>query len=120
MLYTQLTPDDRTQMLKTIGVPSVDDLFKDIPQAGRLKRPLDIPAGLSELELTQDLQRLAAANEDCSRRVCFLGGGAYDHFIPSVVDALAGQSEFVTAYTPYQAEASQGSLQAFYEYQTMI
>jgi glycine dehydrogenase subunit 1 len=120
MLYTQLTDDDRRDMLKTIGVSSIDALFKDIPQGERLTRPLDLPGTLSELELVQDLKRLAGANRDCSERVCFLGGGSYDHFIPSVVDGLASQSEFVTAYTPYQAEASQGSLQAFYEYQTMI
>src|SRR5580765_7146610 len=97
MNYTQLTEPDVKHMLSTIGV-----------------RPLD------ELDLLADLNRLAGANAACDKLTCFLGGGMYDHFIPTVVDSLAGQSEFVTAYTPYQAEASQGSLQAFYEYQTFV
>lgn len=120
MDYTQLTAADEQHMLDTIGVSEVRELFRDIPPQARLERPLDLPAGLSELELLGELNRLAQANRTCDSAVCFLGGGMYDHFIPSVVDALASQSEFVTAYTPYQAEASQGSLQAFYEYQTLI
>src|SRR5262249_18628528 len=107
-------------MLATIGAGSVDELFAPIPDALRLKRPLAIPPALSELELTQHAQALAAKNQSAGKLVCFLGGGAYDHFIPSVVDAVAGRSEFYTAYTPYQAEASQGSLQVFFEYQTLI
>ena len=120
MRYTQFTDNDTAHMLATIGVDSTDDLFAPIPAALRLKRPLDIPSGLSEPELLRDAAALAARNRSCSETVCFLGGGAYDHFIPTVVDALAGQSEFLTAYTPYQAEASQGALQLFYEFQTMI
>jgi glycine dehydrogenase subunit 1 len=120
MDYTQLTEPDVRHMLDSIGVDRVDTLFRDIPPNARLNRPLCLPAPLTELELLADLQRLASANHSCDELVCFLGGGMYDHFIPTVVDALAGQSEFVTAYTPYQAEASQGSLQAFYEYQTLI
>src|SRR5438105_7226845 len=107
-------------MLAAIGASSVEELFAPIPDALRLKRPLDIPPALSELELTQHAHALAAKNRAASTLVCFLGGGAYDHFIPSVVDAIAGRSEFYTAYTPYQAEASQGSLQAFFEYQTLV
>lgn len=120
MRYTQLTDADVGHMLEAIGVRDVAELFRDIPPSARLSRPLDLPAPLTELELLADLERLAGANAGCNRSVCFLGGGMYDHFIPTVVDALASQSEFVTAYTPYQAEASQGSLQAFYEYQTLI
>lgn len=120
MDYTQLTDRDTQEMLATIGAESIDALFAGIPAGARLNRLLNIPPALTEMELLADLQRLADANATCDEQVCFLGGGAYDHFIPTVVDDLAGQSEFVTAYTPYQAEASQGSLQAFYEYQTMI
>ncbi len=120
MNYTQLTEQDVGAMLGTIGAGSVEDLFRDIPPSARLDRPLAVPEGLDELQLLRELERLASANRSCQQQVCFLGGGYYDHFIPTVVDALGSQSEFVTAYTPYQAEASQGSLQAFYEYQTLI
>src|SRR5262245_26220323 len=107
-------------MLASIGAGSTDELFAPIPPEFRLGRPLAVPEALSEIELTRHLQHLAAQNRSASDAVCFLGGGAYDHFIPSVVDAVAGRSEFYTAYTPYQAEASQGSLQAFFEFQTLI
>src|ERR1019366_7917150 len=107
-------------MLEAIGAASVADLFNNIPPGLRLDRPLTVPAALSEIELTRRAQELAARNRSAADTVCFLGGGAYDHFIPAVVDALAGRSEFYTAYTPYQAEASQGSLQAFFEFQTLI
>ena len=120
MRYTQLTDSDVHEMLATIGVDRVEALFRDIPASARLTRPLAVPEPTHELELLADLQRLAGANHACDQLTCFLGGGMYDHFIPTVVDSLAGQSEFVTAYTPYQAEASQGSLQAFYEYQSLI
>jgi glycine dehydrogenase subunit 1 len=114
------TPDDRDAMLKSVGVGSVDELFSVIPPALRLKRPLNVPAALGEMELTGHVGRLAARNRPSGDAVCFLGGGSYDHFVPAVVDAVAGRSEFYTAYTPYQAEASQGSLQAFFEFQTLI
>lgn len=107
-------------MLETIGAKSVDELFSTIPKEFRFRGELKIPRGVSELELLRDTQSLAAKNRDCTQQVCFLGGGAYDHFIPTVVDAMAAQSEFLTAYTPYQAEASQGILQLFFEFQTMI
>jgi glycine dehydrogenase subunit 1 len=115
--YVLNTPEDRQAMLARIGAGSVDELFRQVPEALRLKRPLNVPPALTEIELTQHLQELAGKNRQA---VCFLGGGCYDHFIPAVVDAVAGRSEFYTAYTPYQAEASQGSLQAFFEYQTLI
>jgi glycine dehydrogenase subunit 1 len=118
--YVLNTPDDQRAMLDAIGVSSLEDLFASIPAALRLKRLLDIPPALSEIELTHHVSSLAARNRPASSTVCFLGGGSYDHFIPSVVDAIAGRGEFYTAYTPYQAEASQGSLQAFFEFQTLI
>ena len=118
--YLLNTPDDQKAMLARIGVKSVEDLFSPIPADLRLNRPLDIPPAMSEQELTRHLQRLAGRNRSAADAVCFLGGGAYDHFIPSVVDAVAGRGEFYTAYTPYQAEASQGTLQAVFEYQTLM
>jgi glycine dehydrogenase subunit 1 len=114
------TPDDQKAMLEKIGAASIEDLFQSIPAGLRLKRPLNVPPALSEIELQQHLSDLARRNRAAGDAVCFLGGGSYDHFIPAVVDAVAGRSEFYTAYTPYQAEASQGSLQAFYEFQTLI
>ncbi len=119
-MYILNTPDDQRAMLGQVGAQSVEELFKQVPEAVRLKRPLDVPPALSEMELTRHVQALAAVNQSADRAACFLGGGSYDHFIPAVVDAVAGRSEFYTAYTPYQAEASQGSLQAFFEFQTLV
>ena len=107
-------------MLRQIGVRSIDELFAQIPESCRLNRPLAVPPAMSEMELTQHMRGLAAMNRSAEDAVCFLGGGSYDHFIPAVVDMVAGRGEFYTAYTPYQAEASQGSLQAFFEFQTLI
>jgi glycine dehydrogenase subunit 1 len=107
-------------MLARIGVSSIEDLFANIPSELRLKRPLAIPSAFGEMELQGYIERLVSRNRSASDAVCFLGGGAYDHFIPSVVDAIAGRGEFYTAYTPYQAEASQGTLQAVFEYQTLM
>ena len=107
-------------MLERIGVASLEELFKAVPTEARLKRPLDVAPALSEIALQQHMEALAKSNIAPGDAVCFLGGGSYDHFIPAVVDAVAGRSEYYTAYTPYQAEASQGSLQAFFEYQTLI
>ncbi|MCG3138388.1 MAG: putative glycine dehydrogenase (decarboxylating) subunit 1 [Phycisphaerae bacterium] len=120
MDYTQLTSNDVQRMLQTIGISSVDNLFSGIDARHRVPSGLKIPAGLSEPEMLADLQRLASRNKSTDQQISFLGAGIYDHFIPTLVDALAHQSEFVTAYTPYQAEASQGTLQAFYEFQTMV
>jgi len=114
------TDDDRRAMLAAIGVDSLDELFAAVPAELRLDRPLAIPPAMCELELTEHLTKLARANIPSGERVCFLGGGSYDHFIPAVVDAIAGRAEFYTSYTPYQAEASQGNLQAAFEYQTLI
>ncbi|MBW8885474.1 MAG: aminomethyl-transferring glycine dehydrogenase subunit GcvPA, partial [Planctomycetia bacterium] len=107
-------------MLQAIGVGSIDELFAGVPQDLRLKRPLDLPPALSEMELAQHLQALAAKNSHIGQKVCFLGGGAYDHFVPAVVDAIASRGEFYTSYTPYQPEVSQGNLQVMFEYQTLI
>ncbi|VTT98514.1 glycine dehydrogenase subunit 1 : Probable glycine dehydrogenase [decarboxylating] subunit 1 OS=Singulisphaera acidiphila (strain ATCC BAA-1392 / DSM 18658 / VKM B-2454 / MOB10) GN=gcvPA PE=3 SV=1: GDC-P [Gemmataceae bacterium] len=120
MSYVPNTADDRAAMLAKVGVASVDDLFANIPPALRLNRPLDIPPALGEMDLQRHISHLAHKNQAASNAICFLGGGAYDHFIPSVVDAVAGRSEFYTAYTPYQAEASQGTLQAVFEFQTLM
>ena len=99
---------------------SVDDLFDQIPPGVRLDRPLDIPAGVSEMELVATCARWRPANRTADELVCFAGGGAYDHYVPRVVWALAGRSEFSTSYTPYQPELSQGVLQALFEFQSMI
>ena len=120
MDYTQITPQQREKMLQTVGAASLEDLFKQFPVEVRLNRLLEIPPAMDELTLQEHLSDLAAKNVAAGQKVCFLGAGAYDHFIPAVVDALSGKGEFVTAYTPYQAEASQGALQAFFEFQTMV
>ncbi|MCL6547936.1 MAG: aminomethyl-transferring glycine dehydrogenase subunit GcvPA [Alicyclobacillus sp.] len=118
--YLPHTPEDRRRMLEAIGVSDVSELFRDIPDEVRMKRPLNLPEGQSELELDRHMRRLAEANQDVSRLVSFLGAGSYEHFRPSVIDAIVGRSEFYTSYTPYQPEISQGMLQATFEYQTMI
>ncbi len=107
-------------MLDNIGVASTEELFSGIPQNSRLNRPLNIAAEKSESEVLAELRRLAAANSGVSEWDSFLGGGSYNHFIPTVVDHLVSRSEFYTAYTPYQPEISQGTLQAIFEFQTMI
>jgi glycine dehydrogenase subunit 1 len=114
------TDDDVREMLASLGLSSFDDLYAHVPGDVQLRRPLDIPAGVSELELLEDLKRLSARNSHAEDTVCFAGGGAYDHYVPAVVWALAGRSELMTSYTPYQAELSQGVLQALFEYQSMI
>jgi glycine dehydrogenase subunit 1 len=120
MPYIYNTPEDQAAMLAAIGAGSLDDLFAMVPAEMRLQRPLAIPPAMSELELTQHMAALAAKNEHAGSKVCFLGGGSYDHFIPAVVDEIAGRGEFYTSYTPYQAEVSQGNLQVVFEYQTLI
>jgi glycine dehydrogenase subunit 1 len=118
--YLYNTPDQQREMLDTIGVDSLAGLFEQVPAELRLNRLLDLPPALTEIELEAHLKDVAARNQNGGERVSFLGGGSYDHFIPAAVDSVASRSEFYTAYTPYQAEASQGSLQAFFEYQTLI
>ena len=107
-------------MLAAVGRTSIDELFEQIPASVRLDRPLAVPDGLSEMELAADLRAFARRNRSADDLVCFAGGGAYDHYVPSVVWALAGRSELYTSYTPYQPELSQGVLQVLFEYQSMI
>src|SRR5213593_357733 len=107
-------------MLEACGLSSIDELFSHIPPKLRLKGELSVPEGLSEMELVSEMRRLAGRNRHADDLVCFAGGGAYDHYVPSVVWALAGRSELYTSYTPYQPELSQGVLQALFEYQSMV
>src|SRR5512134_1045757 len=120
MRFAPHTDLDVREMLSAIGLRDLDELFAQIPPSVRLDRPLDLPEGVSEMEILADLTSLAGRNRDADDLVCFAGGGAYDHYVPSVVWALAGRSEFYTSYTPYQPELSQGVLQALFEYQSMI
>jgi len=118
MDYCPHTPDDIKQMQASIGVANLDELFADIPEKFRLKQLPDIPAALSELETMSVMSELAGRNK--LPQLTLTGAGAYHHYIPAIVGHIVGRSEFYTAYTPYQAEISQGILQAIYEYQTMI
>ncbi len=119
MSYVLNTPEQQTEMLAAIGVSSIDEIIqRQIPADVLVDGLLDLPPALGEMELEARTRKLAALNR--SDRVCLMGGGAYDHFIPAVVDEITSRGEFYTAYTPYQPEASQGSLQAFFEYQSLI
>jgi len=120
MRYIPHTPGDVAQMLERIGVGSLEELFVGIPASARLNRPLDLPPAAAEGELLRELKALAARNATPASHLSFLGGGAYQHFIPAAVDLLISRSEFYTAYTPYQPEISQGTLQAIFEFQTLI
>jgi glycine dehydrogenase subunit 1 len=117
--YVPHTPEDVERMLRAIGVPDVEALLAQIPRPLRVARPLDVPPGLDDLALTARLEALAARSRGAGC-LSFLGGGAYDHLVHPVVDQLLLRSEFVTPYTPYQPEASQGTLQAIFEFQTMV
>ncbi len=117
MSFVPHSDADRQEMLRTIGISSEDELFADIPEKFRLGDRLDLPPALSEWEAVRTLQQLAG---DSRHLICFAGAGLYDHHVPAVVDHLIRRSEFYTAYTPYQAEVSQGTLQAIYEFQSMI
>jgi glycine dehydrogenase subunit 1 len=118
--YTPATDADREAMLAAIGAGSVDELFADIPEGVRLRRPIDLPEGKPEQEVYAYLRDLAARNVSTENEISFLGAGMYDHYVPSLVDALLSRSEFLTPYTPYQPEVSQGTLQVMFEYQTAI
>ena len=116
--FVPTTPSERQQMLKTIGVGSVEELFRDVPQKMRIDGYLDLPSGKSEMETLESVSALAEKNHVF--RTCLRGAGSYRHYIPAAVKAIVNREEFVTAYTPYQAEISQGILQAIFEYQTML
>ncbi|MBI3741504.1 MAG: aminomethyl-transferring glycine dehydrogenase subunit GcvPA [Chloroflexi bacterium] len=113
------TDADRAAMLKTIGVASVQDLFRDVPASAQLTK-INLPRALSEMELLNELNAMATRNANLNEHACFLGAGAYNHFVPATVPHLIFRSEFYTAYTPYQAEISQGTLQTIFEYQSLI
>jgi glycine dehydrogenase subunit 1 len=118
--YLSLTERDREEMLAAIGVSSLDELFAQIPAAVRFDRALAVPPALTELELVRHMEELAAKNVHTGAELSFLGAGIYDHYVPAIVDTILQRGEFLTAYTPYQPEMSQGVLQAIFEYQTAI
>lgn len=118
--YIPLTEAEEKEMLAKIGIKSMDDLFSEIPEEFRLNRELNLPKHKSELEVSRYLNSLAAMNCSTSKMPCFMGAGAYDHYIPSIIEAFASRSEFYTSYTPYQPEISQGTLQYIFEFQTLI
>jgi glycine dehydrogenase subunit 1 len=118
--YTAITDADRAEMLAAIGVDDVEALFDAVPPSIRLDRPLDLPAGLPEQDVYAHLRELAARNVSAEDELTFLGGGMYDHYVPALIDMLMSRSEFLTPYTPYQPEVSQGGLQVMFEYQTAI
>ena len=119
MRYIPNSPEERTEMLEAIGLKSAEELFDSIPQDLLLKRPLNTPAALSEIELLNRFEKMGRRNA-AARRPSFLGGGAYSHYIPTIVDHILSRSEFFTAYTPYQPEISQGTLQTIFEFQTLV
>ena len=118
--YLPNTSEDIKEMLDVIGLGSTDELFDSIPKSLKFNRDLDLPASKSEIEVKNLLDSIASKNQSTSELTCFLGAGSYDHYIPSVVKHLVGRSEFYTAYTPYQPEISQGTLQSVFEYQSMM
>src|SRR5829696_7407437 len=117
---SRYTSADRKEMLDAIGVDSIDALFDAVPEGVRLGRPLDLPLGKPEPEVYARLRDLAARNVSTEDEISFLGGGMYDHYVPSLIDSILSRSEFLMPYTPYQPEISQGGLQVMFEYQTAI
>lgn len=120
MNYTSISEQQREEMLEAIGVDNIEALFEIIPAASRMTGELDLPPAASELELQREIAELTEQNRGTHELSCFMGGGAYDHFVPAFIDQMISRGEFLTAYTPYQGEASQGSLQAFFEFQSQI
>lgn len=118
--YIPISKQDEEKMLQTIGVDTVDELFTDIPDHLKLKRPLDLPKQKSEIEIRRIIQKFAEKNTAACDKLCFLGGGVYDSYIPSIVPYITSRSEFATAYTPYQPEISQGTLHGIFEFQTLV
>ena len=120
MRYLPLTDADRSEMLRTIGVDAIEDLYVDVPASALLKTPVDLPSAKSEMEVERDMSRYAGRNLAAGINACFLGAGAYRHHVPATVDHLIQRGEFLTAYTPYQPEIAQGTLQALFEFQTQV
>lgn len=118
--YISVTPEEEKEMLQSLGMTDIGQLFEDIPKDLRLNRELDLPLAKSELEVLSILKELANKNCATSELTCFLGAGSYDHYIPTIVDAIISRSEYYTSYTPYQPEISQGTLQYIFEYQTLM
>jgi glycine dehydrogenase subunit 1 len=118
--FTPHTASDDREMLDTIGVGSFDELFEAVPENLRLRRALDVPPALSEVELAEHMTEMSSRSKGAAQLTCFAGGGAYEHYVPAAARSLAGRGEFTTSYTPYQPELSQGVLQAVYEFQTMV
>jgi len=118
-MFIPHTDADRTAMLQAVGIDKLEDLFRDVPARFRFPK-LNLPPAQSEMEISSELQEMSLANENVRDLVCFLGAGAYNHYIPAAVDAIIRRGEFLTAYTPYQPELSQGTLQAIFEYQSNV
>src|SRR5919197_4996649 len=118
--YTSATDADRREMLDKIGVESIDELFRDIPENVRQREPIALPDGMAEQDVYDHLRSLAARNRSAEDEVTFAGGGMYDHYVPAIIDSILQRSEFLTPYTPYQPEISQGGLQVMFEFQTAI
>src|SRR3970040_1803971 len=116
MTYNPNTDENRKEMLKAIGIERFEDLISCIPAEIKLKKPLNLPRKLSELEIVAELRKIAAENKNSTQYINFLGAGIYDHFVPVAIDHLISRCEFYNAYTPYQAEVSQGILQVLYEF----
>ena len=118
-MFIPHTDSEREAMLRTIGANNIEDLFKDVPESVRFPK-LDLPPSFTEMEAMADAQELAGANESARDLICFLGAGAYNHYIPAAVGTIISRGEFSTAYTPYQPEVSQGTLQAIFEFQSLV
>ena len=120
MRYTPATPEEQQEMLRAIGVERFEDLLTGIPEQVRMTGPIPLPEGVSEMEVRADVEALAARNRGAGQALCFIGAGAYDHYVPAAIDTVVSRSEFSTAYTPYQSEVSQGTLQVIYEFQSLV
>ena len=118
-MYIPHTDAEREAMLRAIGVEKIEDLFDAVPASHRFPK-LELPEALTEMEVLAEMQGTASANASTGDLICFLGAGAYNHYIPAVVDAILRRGEFYSAYTPYQPELSQGTLQAMFEYQSLV
>ncbi|NOZ65097.1 MAG: glycine dehydrogenase, partial [Alphaproteobacteria bacterium] len=120
MRYLPLGPSDRSEMLAKIGVDHIDDLFRDVPEGALLKQPVDLPRHASEMDVERQMTAFADKNIPAGSVPFFCGAGAYRHYVPSTVDYMIQRGEFLTAYTPYQPEISQGTLQTLFEFQTQV